>query len=126
MSDRQVIWPGFTYGFSYELDFGWEVQVNVDHLFERKKDLEILGRFPIKQRKAFANHVMERYKEEKYRNIKQKDLINPFALSLTTIFRHGIQIYWIKCPNNTVLIFSGLEPDENFNSDSGSETDSDV
>ena len=119
MNDQQI-WPKFAYNFSYKLDFGWEVQVNVDHLFNRESDLTTLSKFPLKQRKKFANHVMQSYREEKFTVLKAEDLINPFAKCIDTLLGNGIQIYWIKCPNNTVLIFFGLDPMEKTGSDSGS------
>ena len=117
MNDQQI-WPDFVYSFSYKLDFGWEVQVNVDHIFHQETDLMILNRFPLKQRKTFANYVMQRYREEKFTALSTEDLINPFAKCLDTLFENGTQIYWIKCPNNTVLIFFGLDPNEKVSSDS--------
>ena len=97
------------YSFSYKQDYGWLVRVYIDHQFPCKSDMKILERFSHKQRCDFAKYIMKNFKDEKYLSLTENDLINSFARYLSTIFKRGIQIYWIKCPIDTVVIITSLD-----------------
>ena len=100
------------YEFRFEIGYGWPVKVSIDHPFEKKADLEIFKRYSFKQQRKFANFIFEHFKAEKFHLLEKRDLINPFAKQLSRIFTEGIEIYWIRCPRNTVLIIMGTDKEE--------------
>ena len=100
------------YEFKFTIGYGWPVKVSINHPFEKKSDLKIFKKYSFRQQKKFANFIFEHFKAEKFHLLEKRDLINPFAKQLSQIFSDGIEVYWIRCPRNTVLIIMGMDEDE--------------
>ena len=105
---ESIVWEKFIYDFKFNTGLGWKVKVTIDFEFDDVVGLETISRFPHGQRRAFAQHVLDKYSAETFHLLAQSDIINPFAARLNRLFNHGMQAYWIRRPTDTVLILTGF------------------
>ena len=116
---RPVLWSKFVYDYTFEMDYGKQIKVVIDHPFDEISDLESISRFPHVQRRQFAKHILATYPTaEKYQCLETTDILNPFARKLTRIFAKGLQIYWTKRPRDILLIITENDSSEEVDSKS--------
>ena len=110
MNEWQKDWSKFIFEYECSISYGWSVKVVVDIPFDHESELRPLGGFPVKQKKMFAEYVLDNFETEKYHILQDKDFMNPFAKYVKSLFKSGVQIYWMKRPRDSILIISDCEP----------------
>ena len=101
MEDFQPI-----YEYDFKLDFGWDVKVVVDYPSNAQAIATDLKRLSNKTRRDFAESILENVDAEMYHTIKVRGCRNSFVRILGKLFQTDIQVYWMRCPTNTVVILS--------------------
>lgn len=110
MGDDRTDRSEFIFEYECITGYGWPVKVVVDAPLDSEKDLKHFKCFPNSQKREFAHHLLSKYETEKYHDLSDQDFNNPFAQKVARSFKHGVQIYWMKRPRDTILIFTESDP----------------